>query len=136
MRMSASSSTIRISCAMADRAQFHGLIRCIEALRSANFRGGEMEIDAGALPLSVLQDQLSVMIFHDLLDDGQTQARTLYPRGDIRLGQLLAPMLRQASPIVFDNHGGLAILLRDRHPDASCRARLILGPARFDRFDR
>src|ERR1700761_8243414 len=105
MRISASSSTIRISCAMADRALCHGLIRCIETLRGANLRGGKMETDAGALRLPILQDQLSVMIFHDLLDDGQTQACALCPRGDIRLRQLLAPMLWQAFPIVFNNHG-------------------------------
>src|SRR5205814_8716523 len=120
MRLSASSSTIRTSCAMADPAQlhgaqFHGLIRCIETLRSANLRGGKMETDAGALRLPILQDQLSVMIFHDLLDDGQTQACALCPRRDVRVGQLLAPMLRQPLPVIFDNHGSLAILLRNRH---------------------
>src|ERR1700746_1350160 len=132
MRMSASSSTIRTSCAMADRAQFHGLIGCIETLRSANLRGGKMETDAGALRLPILQDQHSMMIFHDLLDDGQSQAGALCPRGNIRLGQLLAPMPRQPLPVVFDNHdGGLAIFLRNRHPDASCGAPAILRPARF-----
>src|SRR6516162_8924074 len=114
MRLSASSSTIRTSCAMADRAQFHGLIRYIEMLGRADLRGGKMETDAGALHLSVFQHQLSVMIFHDLLDDGQTQAGALCPRRDIRLSQLLAPLLRQALPVVFDNNGGLTVLLRNR----------------------
>src|SRR6202045_2284946 len=92
MRISASSSTIRTSCAMADRARFHGLIRCIGTPRSASFRGGEMEADAGTLRLFTLQNQLSMVIFHDLLDDGQTQARAFCPRGDVRLGQLLSAM--------------------------------------------
>src|SRR6184192_1303108 len=136
MRMSASSSTIRTSCAMADRAQFHGLIRSIETLRSANLRRGKMETNAGALRVPILQSQLSMMIFHDLLDDGQTKACALCPRRNIGLGQLLAPMLRQPLPVVFDNHGRLAVLLQNRPPDASCPARAALPPARFDRFDR
>src|SRR6266566_9795422 len=113
MRISASSSTIRMSCAMADRAQFHGLVGCIETRRSTNLRGGEMETDAGALRLPILQHQPSLMIFHDLLDDRQTQPGAFCPGRNIRLGQLLAAMLRQALAVVLDNHGGLAVLLRD-----------------------
>src|SRR5438270_4612354 len=111
MRMSASSSTIRTSCAMADRAQFHGLIRSIETLRSANIRRSKMETNAGALRVPILQSQLSMMIFHDLFDDGQTKACALCPRRNSRLGQLLAPMLRRLVPVVFDDHGRLAILI-------------------------
>src|SRR5271165_5928068 len=113
MRISASSSTIRMSCAIADRTQFHGLVDCVETLRSTNLRGGETETDAGALRLPVFQHQLSLMIFHDLFDDGQTQAGAFCPGRNVRLGQLLAALLREALAVVLDNHDGLAVLFRD-----------------------
>src|SRR5215471_14872239 len=109
MRMSASSSTIRMSCAMADRAQFQGLLGCLRTRRPAHLRRSEDQADASALWLSVFQHQLCLVVFHNLFDDRKTQARPFQPSRDIRFGQPLAVLPRQALSVVFDDNGGLAL---------------------------
>ena len=56
-----------------------------------------MEADAGTLRLSIFQNQLSMVIFHDLLDDGQTKSGALEVGGDVRLRQPLTSFLGEAA---------------------------------------
>src|SRR6185437_13552057 len=131
MRMSASSSTIKMSCAMTDRAQFQGLLGGSRVCRRTNFGGGEYQPDPRSFPLCILQHQLSLMIFHDLLDDGEAQAGPLCPGRHVRLGQPLAALLRQASAVILDNGRGLAALLGDRDADAARLTPASLGDSRL-----
>src|SRR3989442_15418023 len=121
MRMSASSSTIRMSCAMAGRVQFHGLVSLIQTLWGSRFRGGKDEPDPWPLRLPIFQHQLSQVIFHDLFDDGETQAGSFRPGRNVWLGQPLAALLRQALTVVLDGHRGLPCFLDHRYADmAGC----------------
>src|SRR5580700_12191114 len=99
MRMSASSSTIRMSCAMRDFAQI-GRLFWIGAPGGAGLRH-EDQAHPSADRLGIFQKQLALVIFHDLLDDGEPQAGTLGSRRDVGLGQSLAAALRQAFAIVL-----------------------------------
>src|SRR5581483_11077832 len=101
MRMSASSSTIRMSCAMADRTQLRGGEDRTEARRGVRI-GGEHQPDAGAALFPISQHQLAVVIFHDLFHDSETQAGALRASRDVGLGQALAALLRQPFTIVLD----------------------------------
>ena len=78
---------------MGDRAQLHRLIGSIGTLWDAGFGGSEDQSDPRPFWLGIFQHQLSLMIFHDLLDDGETEARALAARGHIRLGKAIAPFL-------------------------------------------
>src|SRR5271165_5838485 len=123
MRMSASSSTIRMSCAMADRAQLHRLLRSIRVFGRPALGNGEDEPHPRAVRFPILQHQLALMIFQDLLDDGETQTGSLCSGRDVRLGQPLAALLRQAFAIVLDDYRRLTRRIANRHPDVSGRAR-------------
>src|SRR6266404_2449079 len=136
MRMSASSSTISMSCAMGDRAQLHRLVGRIGTLCDAGFGGSKDKPDPRPFRLGIFQHQLSLMIFHDLLDDGETEARPFGPGRDIRLGQALAALLGQALTVVLDNYPGLARSFSDDHADMALRAGAMLCDSRLDRFDR
>src|SRR5271154_6237662 len=101
IRMSASSSTIRMSCAMADRIQFHwhgGRRGAADDLRLA----GEDQPHPSAAGFAIRQHQLPMMIFHDLLHDGEAQPGAFRTGRDVGLGQALAVVPRQAFAIVLD----------------------------------
>src|SRR6266851_4890392 len=136
MRMSASSSMISMSCAMGDRAQLHRLVGSIRTLWDAGFGGSENKPDPRPFRLGILQHQLSLVIFHDLLDDGETETRPFGPGRDIRLGQPLAALLGQALTVVLDNHRGLARSFNDYHADMALRGGAMLCDSCLDRFDR
>src|SRR5947209_20408024 len=100
--MSASSSTIRMSCAMGNRTQLGGGIGLDGASGGAAFTG-ENKPHSRAPRLAILQHQLSQMIFHDLLDDGEAQAGALGAGCYVGLGQALAILPRQALAVVLDD---------------------------------
>src|SRR5271167_831950 len=102
MRMSASSSTIRMSCAMSNRTQLQRLGGGVRTFRRAGL-GGEDQPDPRPLRFPIFQHQLSPVIFHDLLDDGEAQTRPLRPRRYIGLGQSLTALARQAFAVVLDD---------------------------------
>src|SRR6266852_2046747 len=104
MRMSTSSSTIKMSCAMVDCAQLHRLLCSIREFHCADLGNREDELDPRPIGLPIFQNQLAAVIFHDLLDDGETQASSLCAGRDIRLGQPLAALLRQAFAVVLDGY--------------------------------
>src|SRR3990167_5336446 len=93
-RMSASSSTTRMSAAMGC------LLRCRRGRRT---RGREYQSHQGARQVAgVAQRQFAPMVFENAFDDGQAQARALFAGGDIGLGQPVAVARRQAHAIVLD----------------------------------
>src|SRR5688572_20116309 len=119
-RMSASSSTIRMSCAMAEGP------RCGEAegavvvllwivlrrrsdhtvFASGGVPGGpESQSDACAAFRTILQEQAAAMVLHDLLDDGQAEAGALLAGGHIGLGEAVAVFRRQSAAVVLDDDG-------------------------------
>src|SRR6516225_8782951 len=135
MRISASSSTIRMSKAMADRAQLSQTIRgCLLFLR-AGLCCGKNQLHPRALRLAIFQHQLALVIFHDLLDDCEAQARSLGARRHVGLRKPFAALPRQPSAVVFHDHGRLARLNGDRYVDMTGRARPAVGDSRFDRLD-
>src|SRR5258708_9547796 len=90
--MSVSSSTIRMSCAMDDRPRLGlGAFRHRFPDPSA-----EHQADARATAGPVLEAQLARVILHDLLDDRQTQPRTLAAGRHVGLGQAIATIHRQS----------------------------------------
>src|SRR3984957_20860012 len=105
MRMSASSSTIRMSCAMGDRTQIRTRVRWIGA-RGAAGCGDEDQRDAGPARLRIFEQQLALMVLHDLLDDGEAQAGAFGPRRDVRLAKPHAPALGQPLAVVLDGDDG------------------------------
>src|SRR5215472_9380424 len=135
MRMSASSSTINMSCAMADRAQLHGLAGTIEMLRAAGLGGAEDKADFCSFRLGVLQHQLSLVIFHDFFHNGETETSALRPRRHVGLGQLFAVMPWQALAVVFDNNRSPTGCIDDGHTNSAGWARGLLGDSCLDRFD-
>src|SRR5690348_15427874 len=95
-RMSSSSSTMRISDAICDPCL---LIRCpFRALLCQ--REGQNDLRAvmiGGIGMpGVLQHQFAAMVFENLAHDREAKPRALGARGDVRLGQPVAMLLRQA----------------------------------------
>src|SRR5579883_2830653 len=132
MRISASSSTIRMSCAMADGTHLPLLVRQI---RPAALAERKNQADPRPDRLAVLENQLPLVIFHDLFDDGETQARPLGARRHIGLGQTLAALLRQTLAVVLDDDGGLLPRLDQRHAQERRGVRPLFGDSRLDRLD-
>src|SRR5579871_5254104 len=122
-RISSSSSTIRISdaicnpCLLIPGSFFlHTLLprwKCQYDLRSRLVLA--MLAVAMLAVASILQDDLSAMVFHDLADDRQAEARALGPRRNVRLGQSVSMFVRQADTVVGDaeDHSVLAALQRN-----------------------
>src|SRR5947207_4081258 len=98
--MSASSSTIRMSCAMGYRAQLGG-IGGRRSERRVQVAGKDQR-DPGSTRFPILQKQFPLVIFHDLFDDSEPQAGPLRAGGDVRLGQALAMLSRQAFSVGLD----------------------------------
>src|SRR5262249_59686266 len=112
-RISASSSTIRMSCMQ-------------RQLRCAGIRLVEHQSYRGTTPWPVVQYQIAVMVFHDLLDDGEPEACPLGAGGDIRLAQPLALLRRQPAAIVVDRDDDAPPLRHDAELD---HARLVIALA-------
>src|SRR5215469_3200051 len=100
-RMSASSSTTRMSCAMGalpfDAFSFvsFGFIGFGDTRIAAH----EQQRHARAATGTIIEAQLAAVVFHDLLDDRQTETRAAGARGDVRLGQPIALLVRQADAV-------------------------------------
>src|SRR5437763_15390714 len=133
--MSASSSTIRMSCAMGNRTQFRGPVGRIWTERGTGI-AGEYQPHPCAATLAIFQHQLSQVIFHDLFDDSEAQPRALGSRRHIGLGEPLAALLRQAFTVILDDDQDLAVAVGHRDPNLSWRALAGLDDSRLDRFDR
>src|SRR6188768_505960 len=100
-RMSSSSSTMRISDAINDPFLLIFQSFFTFPRRSGGFLiflcEGQSQGDFGALPaFGIGENDLPAMVFHDLAYDRQTQAGALAAGGDIRLGQAVAMLRRQA----------------------------------------
>src|SRR5262245_44320998 len=97
--MSDSSSTTRMSAAM------DGPRRRLFRFRS--YAGidllAEDQADRSAATLAVAQGQEAAVVLHDLLDDGEAEARAAGARGHIRFGEALAPLDRQPPPVIADD---------------------------------
>src|SRR5512139_1458455 len=99
-RMSGSSSTIRISCAMRNLCSLGGPGRIGRALAGLPNRQDQGDPRAGAV-FTVLQHQPPPMVLHDLLHDGKAKPRALRLMSDIGLGQPVPVLLRrQADSVV------------------------------------
>src|SRR5215472_14836626 len=116
MRMSASSSTTRMSCAM-DRCLRSRARRFGRRRGTAIVAAMEDEHYARATSLAILQDEFAAMIFHDLLDDGETETGALAARRHVRLGQALASFRRETATVVLDDERSLARRLDDADDD-------------------
>src|SRR6478672_3793158 len=131
-RMSSSSSTMRISDAISDPfllifASFYvgGLFRPFDVFLDE--REGERNLGAPALFLAsfgIGEGDIPAMVFHDLAHDRQTQPRALGPGGDVRLGQPVAMLRRQANAIVGDVVGEVGAIGPDGDGDG---ARLVIA---------
>src|SRR5512147_2544526 len=116
VRISASSSTIRMSsviarCWLAIDVHVGSIGRLtIDIDRvGAVFRNGdrchrlpENERNPGAIAVPIIEQQISVMVLHDLLYDGETKAGTLGAGGHIRLGEAIPVLTGQTATVVFD----------------------------------
>src|ERR1700732_2641556 len=121
MRISASSSTTRTSCAMDDGPCCCDGWRLGQRSGIAGLGTVEDQHDAGAAAVAVIEDQLAAVIFHDLLDDGETEPGALGARRHIGLGQALAPFGRQAAAIVLDDERDLPVRIVEPHGDLAWR---------------
>src|SRR6516165_9188266 len=135
MRMSISSSTIRMSCAMAGRAQLPRLLGGVQTVRCTRFDERENQLYPRAAGFPIFQHEFSLVIFHYLLDDGETQTGSLRARRDIGLGQSLAAVLGQALPVVLDDHRGRAPHVAYRQTNMSCGVCTLVGDTNLDRLD-
>src|SRR5689334_20478850 len=86
-RISASSSTIRMSCAidLADPRSGHG--PDVGCCRSAD---SEDELHRGTAAGTVAKNQIAPVVFHDFLDDGETKPGALGAGRNIGLRQSVA----------------------------------------------
>src|SRR5688572_12086229 len=108
-RMSGSSSTIRISCAMLSAP--HAAIGCLgfrrrrrcAAAAAAFLPPRQEQHRARASALSgVFEAQLPAVVLHDLLHDGKAEAGALGLVRDVGLGEAVAFVaLRQADAVVL-----------------------------------
>src|SRR5579883_1972034 len=119
-RMSASSSTTRMSCAMRalpfDALGFAGI-------GDARIAAQEQQRHACAAAAAIFEAQLAAMVFHDLLDDRQTETGAAGARGDVWLSQAIALLMRQADAVVLDRNGDGAIGVGHTDADvAGCRS--------------
>src|SRR5579872_5539189 len=121
IRMSASSSTTRMSCAM------NGCLFCsadaflVRRHDQMRLDAKEYQGDPRAALFPILEDQLSSMVFHDLLDDGKAEAGAFGTRRDIGLDQPLAALFGQAAAIVLDHERRLARRFAYAHGDLARR---------------
>src|SRR5215472_14942050 len=130
--MSASSSTIRMSCAMGYRAQLGGFGgRADGRMRLA----GKNQRDPSSARFPILQQQFPLVIFHDLLDDSEPQAGALRAGRHVRLGQALAVLARQAFSVVLDRDRDAAFDVTHSDRDPARRLEVTLDDSHLDRID-
>src|SRR5215470_5867044 len=110
VQMSRSSSTIRISWPMTLQAVRDVVCGSLCGCRVCGCRreflrvAPEYQTDARTATLAVVQGQQPPMVFHDLLDDGEPQARALAARRHVGFGEAFATGLGQALAIVLDDN--------------------------------
>src|SRR5215469_15706653 len=114
--MSVSSSTTRMSCAMG-ALPFDAFGFFSFSFGDACIATHEQQRHARAAAGAIVEAQLAAVVFHDLLDDRQTETRAAAARGDVPLGQPIALLVRQADAVVFDRNGDDAV--RVGHADAN-----------------
>src|ERR1700722_13203715 len=139
-QMSRSSSTMRMSWAMTLQTVRDGLSGSLCGCRMWSSRRdflrvtSEYQTDARAATLAVVQHEITAVIFHDLLDDGEAEACALAAGRHIRLGEALAPLFRQTFAIFLDDnaHGGVVVAQGER--DFPWRERV--AGSRFPALDR
>src|SRR5579872_1100148 len=97
VRMSASSSTTRMSFAMPLGFYLSDRLR-------RGFYLGRMEHKSYArtAAIAILEHQLAMMVFHDFLDDRKPQSRAFGMRRHIGLDQAVAALARQAAAVILD----------------------------------
>src|SRR5215217_4750891 len=143
VQMSRSSSTMRISWPMTlqtvrDLTSGSLCGRCVRTYRRDFLRvTPEYQTDTCAATLAVIQGEIAAMIFHDLLDDGEAQARTFAARGHIGLGEPLAAFLGQALAVVVDDDAHRCVIVAQRQRDLARRQGLAGdGLPALDRLGR
>src|SRR5260370_31261327 len=110
VQMSRSSSTMRMSWAMTLQTVRDGLSGSLCGCRMWSSRRDflrvtpEYQTDARAATLAVVQRKITAVIFHDLLDDRETEAGALAAGRHVRLGCALPPLLPEAVAAVLDNN--------------------------------
>src|SRR6185312_4481038 len=136
-RISSSSSTTRISDAISDPF----LLIFNTFLTHSLLYHRECERDDGTRRSGrVVEQDFSAMVFHDLADDGEAEARALGAGRDIGFGEVVAMLGRQADAVVGDaesQHRAAAgiVGMFQRHFDPPRRA-VALGLARRDALAR
>src|SRR5258708_38652492 len=116
IRMSASSSTIRMSCAMGSGTQLGRRNDGCGSLYNTGI-ADEHQRYPRPIRLPIGERQLTAVIFHDLSNDSETQAGALGSGRHVGFGQALTSLLRQALTAVFDGDGHVVSILRTRHPN-------------------
>src|SRR5215470_9840003 len=105
IRISASSSTTRMSCAMAHRVlgarSRHLLNRFVRRAAGRGSRHARLfkrkyEAHPGATAFAILENQPAAVILHDFLNNGEPQSGALGPGRDIGLGQPIT--IRRGQP--------------------------------------
>src|SRR5436190_3247385 len=134
-RISASSSTIRMSAAMSC------FLDCL-SWYCLHFGGQrhEAQRNSGAAPAiklsrRVLEQNAPVVLFHDALDDGEAEAGALLARGHVRLRQAMTVLARQADAVVSNADERLIGIDARFDQDATLVTRLGVL-ARLDRLAR
>src|SRR5271166_866682 len=106
-RMSGSSSTIRISCAMGHLHAVGAVGFVVYAGRGSiltpGSRNRQDQADAGAGPVcAVFQQDGTAMVLQDLLDDGEAEAGALGLVRHVRFRQSGTVFLGQADAVIAD----------------------------------
>src|SRR5262249_43644799 len=133
-RMSASSSTIKMSRAMSLEQPCARI--CLDGLYRRRRPIHEDQPDRGPPARSVVQYQIAAVLLHDFFNDGEAEPGALDPRCDIGLGQAVALDLREAAAIVLDQDRGDAPLDGEADPDLARRAAGRIGEPSLDRIGR
>src|SRR5690242_9178920 len=142
VQISRSSSTIKISWPMALQTVrgFHGLLcgcRMRRSRRDFPRVPSEYQTDARPATLAVVQEKLAAVVFHDLLDDGETEPCPFAASRHIGLGQAIASCLGEALAIVLDHDANGRPVIFERQRNLSRRQRLLATRlASLDRLGR
>src|SRR5260370_10292977 len=143
VQMSRSSSTMRMSWAMTLQTVRDGLSGSLCGCRMWSSRRDflrvtpEYQTDARTATLAVVQRKITAVIFHDLLDDRETETGALAASRHVGLGEALAPLLRQTLAVVLDDNAYNAVLVAQRDRDLAWRQpRASCGFPALDRLGR
>src|SRR6185312_11891323 len=116
-RMSGSSSTMRMSCAMR-----HLLLLTGHRSGGGLRRGTGRQDEAGgrAWPLRpIVEHEAAPVVLHDLLDDSQSQSRPLRFVRDVWLGQSRPIFLRKSDSVIGHGYANTGRIILDRNLDSS-----------------